>query len=290
MANWYGYILMIAAAFFFAASSIVCKYTYATGLNPVTVLILQYILALGISWGWVLVSGNRLLIPKKLIITMLLQGLIGSFLTSVLFFSALAKLDAALATLLLFTYPAIVLIYNAVFTGYSVTRYEKIALVMAIVGLAFCVNLPEISIDTVGASAIGLVLASAVTNAFLVVNGEKLLSKVALPVVTAWSQTISFVAILVVYQPLWMAEIALTWYQIELLVTGGLVLLLPIMLYYAGIKRIGSGISSIISTAEIPLTIIMAWILLGETLNLLQALGGILIMLSVVVLYYCGTE
>ncbi|MBP2654352.1 MAG: hypothetical protein H6Q73_1921 [Firmicutes bacterium] len=285
MANWYGYILVIIAAAIFGASSIIAKYVYFTGLSPVPVLIMQGLLAMVIAWGWVIVSGKWVAIPKSLIFSLMTQGIIGSFLTTVLFYSALGSMSASLVTLLFFTYPAFVLIYNVLLNGHQVTRAEKVALVMASVGLVFCVDLPKIGLGEVDVWAAMMAVGAAITNAYLIINGEKLLEKISLPVVTAWTQTISLVMLLVIYQPLWLVSISLSWYQVGLLAAGGIMNLLPLMIYLAGIRRVGAGIASIVSTAEIPFTLILAWVLLGETLNGMQTVGGLLIMLSVVILY-----
>ncbi|MBP2645581.1 MAG: protein of unknown function transrane [Firmicutes bacterium] len=290
MCNWYGYILVVISAVFFGASSIVCKFTYATGLAPVPVLLMQGVLSCAISWGWVLVTNQAAGISRSLLLPMLAQGIIGSFLTSLLFFIALDEMGASLTTLLVFSYPAFVLVYNAIFVGRNVTPVEKIVLVMAFLGIVFCVDLPQLGLSHMSTKGILLALGAAITYAFMNINGERLLAEVALPVVTAWTQTLSLMMLVAIYQPVWMLDVSLSWQQLGLLATGGGTLLIPIMIYMAGLKRIGAGIASILSTAEIPITLFLAWLLLGETLSLLQVAGGMLIMLSVMVLYYYRME
>ncbi|MDR3565448.1 MAG: DMT family transporter [Negativicutes bacterium] len=285
MGNWYGYLLVLAGAAIFGASSVIIKYTYTTGLSPVPVLVMQGLISSTLVWVWVLFSGRKANIAAAMLPAMVAQGAIGGFLTSLLFFSALESLGAALSTLLLFTYPAFVVVYQVLFARRLIARYEWAALVMALIGLIFCSDIFSLELGSVMAGAVLMALGSAVTNAFLTINGERLLAVYDTPVVTAWSMTFSTLMLLIVYQPTWLLTASLSWQQLLLVATGAVAFLLPLMLYLAGIKRIGAGIASIVSTAEIPLTLLLAWIFLGELLTGLQVFGGILIMASIVILY-----
>jgi drug/metabolite transporter (DMT)-like permease len=290
MGSWYGYCFVVVAAILYGASSVIIKYTYSTGLSPIPVLVIQSLVAMVIAWGWVLFSGSNPKVPKNRWPHMIAQGVIGSFLTSVLFYSALESLGAALATLLLFTYPVFVVIYNVVFMKKQTVPAERVALVAAIVGIVFCVDITAIKVGTIDFWAVLLALGSAVTNAFISVNGERLLAEFDTPVVTAWAQTFSGIMMVLVYQPVWLINFSLSGQQVFLLVTGAVMFFLPLMIYLAGVKRIGAGIASIISTAEAPFTLVLAWLFLNEALKGLQVFGGLLIVMSVIILYYYRIE
>jgi len=61
---------------------------------------------------------------------------------------------------------------------------------------------------------------------------------------------------------------------------------MPTFLLSQGIKRIGSGTASIIGTIGPVSTILLAWIFLGETLNLLQFLGTAFVIAGVFIVSY----
>jgi drug/metabolite transporter (DMT)-like permease len=285
MDMWLGYLLVIAAAAVFGASSVVIKYTYLTGLSPVPVLIMQNIIALFLAWGWVKASGKSAKVPAAMLPWLLAQGAIGGFLTSVLFFTALDALGAALATLLLFTYPAFVALYNVVFRKHKMTLVQQVALPLALLGLVFSVDVFGLAASPLAGGAILLALGAAVTNAFLSINGEKLVASFDVAVVMAWSLTFSTAMLLLIYQPTWLLHLSLSWCQALLVAAGAVSFLAPLVLYLAGIKRVGAGVASIISTAEIPFTLLLAWLFLGERLDWLQLVGGFLITISVLILY-----
>ena len=59
---------------------------------------------------------------------------------------------------------------------------------------------------------------------------------------------------------------------------------LPIVLFMAGLARVGPSTASIASTIEPPFTVALAWIVFGETLGPLQLVGGALVLSAVVLL------
>lgn len=285
MGNWYGYFLVIASAALFGASSVVVKFTYSTGLAPIPVLIMQNTCGMILAWGWVIASRKSAKLPRPLVPRMAAQGVLGGFLTSILFYTALGQLGAALATLLLYTYPAFVVLYGVLFRDYTLGVSQKTALAMALVGIIFCVDILEAQVGRVALWAVALALGSAVTNAFISINGERLLAVCETPVVTAWALTFSTATMYLAYQPLWLLEANLSDQQMALVAGGAFLCNIPLMLYFAGLKRIGANISAIVSTVEIPFTLILAWLILQETLNGYQIVGGVLIMASVIILY-----
>jgi multidrug transporter EmrE-like cation transporter len=59
---------------------------------------------------------------------------------------------------------------------------------------------------------------------------------------------------------------------------------MPIVLFMAGLARVGPSTASIASTIEPPFTVALAWIVFGETLGPLQLAGGALVLSAVIVL------
>lgn len=284
MGNWLGYFFVVLAAAVFGASSVVIKYTYSTGLEPIPVLIMQNLIGLALAWSWAALSGRGVRVPAALLPRLAAQGVVGGFLTSILFYTALGQIGAALATLLLFTYPAFVVLYNVIAGKSRPTAAQRVALIMALAGVAMCIDPGEIRWGTVAAGAVMMALASAVTNAFLSINAEGLLAVLEMPIFLAWSTTFSTVMLLIAYRPVWLLAVSLSWQQAALVLTGALIFVAPLVFYLAGLKRIGAGPASIISTAEIPFTLLLAWFFLQEVLTALQLAGGVLITVSVYIL------
>ena len=64
---------------------------------------------------------------------------------------------------------------------------------------------------------------------------------------------------------------------------------MPIVLFMAGLARVGPSTASIASTIEPPFTVALAWIVFGETLGPLQLVGGALVLSAVVLLQLRGS-
>lgn len=287
MAYLLGYGAVLLSSILFAASSIIIKLSYLSGIAPNELLILQNAIA-GVSvWFILLARGQTPASPRRLLPTLIAQGTIGGFLTTTLFFTAIDCLGASLATLLFFTYPALVAIYNRVWRGTVLSSSEQAAVFLAIVGVGLSVDIFSAfpaSLTNVMPILIGL--GAAVANTFLNVNGEKLLAELDTVVVTAWSYLFSTAMMFLYYRPVWLFDLLLTRFQWSLVAVAAMLMLMPVVCYYFGMKRVGSGISSIVSTIEIPLTLLLAYFLLGETLSAIQVLGGSLIAASVFILYF----
>ena len=72
----------------------------------------------------------------------------------------------------------------------------------------------------------------------------------------------------------------------ELVLASGLSILstiLPIILYIFSVGRIGATKAAIISIAEAPSSLLLAWVILGETIDAFQALGSALVIASILV-------
>jgi drug/metabolite transporter (DMT)-like permease len=70
-------------------------------------------------------------------------------------------------------------------------------------------------------------------------------------------------------------------YIFELAVISGI---LPVVFLYKGIGIVGADKASIIATAELPITIILAFFILGEHMNVLQVTGIFFIIASIILL------
>jgi drug/metabolite transporter (DMT)-like permease len=60
--------------------------------------------------------------------------------------------------------------------------------------------------------------------------------------------------------------------------------LMPIVFFFAGMRRIGAGDASTLSTLEPVVTLLLAYFFLGETLGSVQTLGAAMVIAAVVIL------
>ncbi len=215
----------------------------------------------------------------RILFGLVLMGAVGYVGQSLAYFTALTMIPAGLVALLLYLYPAIVTVLSALFLKERLTAAKIGALFLALVGTALTVE------PTGSGRVLGIILgiASAVIYSIYILVGSRIMPRAG----AVSSSTVVMVAAAVVYAgivairgpvfPLtpfgWAAIFA-----IALVST-----VLPIVTFFAGLERIGPSRASTISTFEPIVSVVLATLVLGETISLLQVLGGMLILAAVVV-------
>jgi drug/metabolite transporter (DMT)-like permease len=171
--NRIGYVYVMLAAFFFALIAVIGKTIINNGINVFDLLILQSAMALIFLFVYfAVVDIKKLYLDKNSLKTVLIQGLIGSASTTILFYLALEKLNAGVASMLLFTHPVLVSLYFMATKTKKITPTSNLALLAAFLGSVMVINL--FNIDAAKTPIVGLVygmLASA-TYAFYNINAD----------------------------------------------------------------------------------------------------------------------
>src|SRR3954471_3581213 len=103
-----GVALCLVSACGFGLMAIFAKEGYRDGLGVTSLLAARFVLAALVFWAIVAVRGGPRP-PRRLAAAGLALGAIGYSAQAGLFFTALEHIDASLASLLLYTYPALVL-------------------------------------------------------------------------------------------------------------------------------------------------------------------------------------
>jgi len=288
--NKVGYIYVLLAAFFFALIAVIGKTVINSGIKIFDLLVLQYTASFVFMLIYFVIAGIRKLsLPKESLKAVLTQGLIGSSCTTVLFYLALEKLNAGIASMLLFTHPVLVSIYFMATKTRKITRRSNLALLTAFFGSIMVINVFNIGIA--GTPLIGFVfgIMSSCTYAFYNIYADVKLKDFE-PLVIAFYTNLTTLAVSLILHPgffrfefLMTSELLI--YIFELAVVSGI---LPVIFLYKGIKLIGADKASIVATSELPITILLSFFVLGERMGLVQLAGILLIMGSIIILQYEG--
>ncbi len=186
--------------------------------------------------------------------------------------------------MILFLYPTFVLLFNALLHRRWVPPRQLLALVVSYGGILAMFG----GSATTGASefqlkGVLLVLASALAFALYLTGAGQVMARVGSRRFTAWSMSVACVATLLHFLLAHPASELLVSSRLLLL---GLVLALvstvaPPFLMNAGIQRIGAVRASLVGSVGPVMTLAMAWLVLGETLEPRQMLGAGLVMAGV---------
>ncbi len=277
--SWEGVILVATSATGFSTLGILGKFAYAAGLNLPSILALRFLGTAAMLWAWLLLR-DRWQVPLDQAIKATLLGAIGYAVQATLYFSALLYTGAGITTLLLYTYPAFVTLLAWLFEGEAPDLYRKLALIVALIG---CLLTADLSQSTAAPLGVIFGLGAGIWYSLYLMFGARLVKSVE-PVVTSayvsLGASFSFVlATLVISHftlPNSLESIGVM-VGIAVLATA-----IPIVTLFAGIQKIGTTRSAIVSTFEPVMTVLLGILFLGETLEGTQLIGGLMVVASVI--------
>jgi len=273
-----GSLFILFSALMYATLPVLVKMAYAEGLSPESTLFLRYLFSfLLLVVLLVGIKREPLLTVTPLVIA---QGVL---LTAggLLYFFALEYLSAGLATVIFFAHPALVAIMGTVIYKESLAPQVLAGLALALTGVFLLSGLHNGSSSP--ASGIGIVYAllACLCYAFYGLAGQKTVANGKPLSITA---TIALVAIFIV-GPVYPQEAGvvfhLTWRQ--LLVTTSMACfntLMAVLFFLKGLQQIGATRATLISTAEPVFCLILAYLILSETLTLKEIIGSGMVLAS----------
>jgi drug/metabolite transporter (DMT)-like permease len=274
-----GLLLCLVSAAGFGAMAIFAKQAYATGLDVTTLLALRFPIAAAMLWALIAVRRRPLGSARGLAT----GGLLGLWYAAQagLFFSALERIDAGLASLLLYAYPALVTLAAFALGRERPDRGRVGALALASAGVVLVLA----GGGTGELDALGAALALGAAGAYTVyILASDRMAATTPPVPFAASvvtgAAAAFAVAALVEGHFAVSSEGLMW----TVVLASVSTVMPIVLFMAGLARVGPSTASIASTVEPPFTVALAWIVFGETLGPLQLAGGALVLSAVVLL------
>jgi len=273
-----GITLIIISAASFGTLAIFGHYAYAAGIDTLTLLFLRFTFA-ALLMGLLMILRREPLPRGRTLLLLIGMGALGYVGQSFTFLSAIKYASAGLVALLLYTYPAFVVILSAIFLYERVTRLKITALLMALFGTA-------LTVGPAGGQLKGalLALAAALIYSVYIIVGTGVMKHVS----AVQSATVIFASAGLIYAIL----VALNGPQPPsnaqgwLIVAGTVVIatVVPVATFLAGLERIGPTNAAMLSTLEPVVTVLLAALLFDEQLQPVTLLGGGLIIAAVVVL------
>lgn len=275
-----GVLFCLVAGASFALQPVLVKVAFDGGAGVATVGTVRFVLAAAV---FALLARRALgAAPVRTLLPPFVLGLTIYGLETGLFFASLERIDVSLASLLMCSYPALVVAGAVLLRRERLSRRRAVALVVALGGVALVLaGGVGGAIDPLG---IGLALAAAIAYAAYVLVSDRLLGTTE-PLVlatmlcagaaTAFALGGAATGSLEAVRPS------------TLLVVGAIALVatvLPIAAFLGGVHRIGPSRATILGTIEPPVTIALSALVFGERLGVLQLLGAALVVSAVVIL------
>jgi len=265
-----GWIVISAVAF--GAMAILARFAYAAGADVHGLLLLRFMIAGAILAAVMVLRRTPWPRARPLAVAALMGG-IGYVGQAFCYFSALNHASAGLVALLLYVYPTLVCLLSAALLGERITGSRAMLLAVSFAGVALTLG------DGQG-NALGVTLgltAALFYSVYIVVGARELAHVDVLGVTTVVCLAAAgVVAAAIPFHAPHFPRGAVGWAAIAAI--GVVCTVLAILAFFAGLKRVGPSRAAIVSTLEPVVTVLLAWIVLGETLSLVQLAGGALVL------------
>ena len=271
--------MVLVSATAFGTLSVFAKLAYAQGLGTEQTLAFRFFLAaLGM---WALAIAFRQpphRIPRRRLVSLVALGAIVYTGQSLAYFLALRSLPASLCVLIVYVYPSLVVVVGWAFLGRHVSRRHVAALAASFAGVALLVGGAKLE---AGWGLVFALASPAVYTAYIFL-GERLMKGVPAVGASAAIMTGTAAAFCI---------LAAADGQLRLPASGAAwavgfgIAIVPTMIaisfFMAGLPLVGAARAALLSTWEPVVTVLLAVLLLGDRLSLVQALGGVMVIAAV---------
>jgi drug/metabolite transporter (DMT)-like permease len=274
-----GTVLALVSAAGFGIMPVLTKVAYDDGTSVAGLLAVRFLLASLVLLALARWRGEAL--PRgRQALQLFLLGAVGYVIESACYFAALTRISAGLTALLLYAYPALVVLLAAVVTRRRPSRVATTCVLVATVGTALTIGpvaggqwtgvllglsaavsyATYILVSSRAVVGVGPFATSAVVmgGAGLVYGGYALSTRAALPSTTgAW------------------------WAVLGVALLGTVV---AVAAFFWALDLLGPADTAVISTFEPVVSVVAAAVFLSESLTAVQVIGGALVLSAVAVL------
>ena len=278
-----GLLLMSISAIGLGVTTILMKILPGeAGMTPGQIAVWRFLIAAPLMWLITLVrKGKEKVIPGQL---GRLLGLGGIYSMASLFaLLALNRLPSSIYVIILFFYPSLVVIYHLV-RRKPVPRLWWLGLPMTVIGLILTVARfgQPVSLDLLG--IILTALNGLAIIAYMLLSEKVFAGMDDRQLGSTWVMTGAMVVGLGLIALYGFAAPQTLKGWIYLLTLGIVGTLIPIFAMNVGIQMLGSARSSVISTLQPVVAVLISTIFLHEVLSVYQWLGGVIVIVAIILL------
>ncbi|MFN2270807.1 MAG: DMT family transporter [Anaerolineae bacterium] len=275
-----GATIAVLSAISYSTAIIFVRYAYRAGISPGTAIFLRFTIASIVLVGFLILTRHWVKLPRSQVIALFLLGFLAYTTLGTTWFVALSTTPAWLVSLTVSIYPLLVSIGSWLFFGDVPDAPRIAALTLVLAGSMALFWRP---FEGVALTGVWLMLFNVVVNAFYVLVGQRWTRGVAPGMSAAWMIMGAmvgtfFYALLSGQLSFQFESVGWIWASLFAVVST----VLAIMFLWWSIGLLGPARATIIGALEPFLSILLAVIILKETMSPLQVVGGVLILGGVV--------
>ncbi len=275
-----GFFIVALSGACFGAIGLFGRLAYAAGADAASLLFLRFAMAGAVLAG--VMAVRRQPLPRgRVLLSLGLLGAIGYVSEAGAYFVALHYAPAGLVALLLYSFPALVALIQVVFFRERLGRMKWLAVGLALGGTALTAD-----IGGGGAQPLGIILglSSAMLYAVYVVLSARVAAEagpLAASTVILCSAGLSLGLVVLARGPAF-PQTAVGWGAVVALALVCTVA--AVLLFFVGMARIGPVNTSLVSTMEPLMAVLLGALFLDERLSARQGVGGLLILTAAILL------
>lgn len=276
-----GYFLVALSALGFSFKAILVKTAYGYGVDPLTLMLMRIFISLPffLTTLFLMEGKNAFQVTAKNLMLFAFMGIVGIGCAMLFSFYSIEIIDASLATLVVFTYPAMTIVILFFFLKERMVASKITSLIITFLGLVLVIRIDKIDFLAVNEKGIIFGLISAFCFALYNALSEKALKDISPIRLTSFCMVflVGFFAFFFGNRPY---PNGLEVWSIATLL-GIFTGFIPFLSFSYGIRKIGAGKAVIISSLGPVLTVLWAYILLREQLEVVQIFGMVMIVVGV---------
>lgn len=281
MKRWQAISIFTIGAGAFGFTPIFVKLNFAAGHTLAELIVMQMVIAAAVLWLIPLFKKKTTKLSKKNILHLMLAGTFTG-LTGIFYYASMQYIPASIAIVILFQFVWIGIVYEWLFDKRkpSVTTY--ISVVLTLTGVIFAADVMSGDFSTLPFIGVILALLGAFFYAGFIYVSGRVATNVSPFLRAPLMMTGSLIMALIVFPPTFLFTEKISssiW-----LYGGGAALfggILPPLLFAIGAPHLPAGVATILGSIELPVAVIMASLILSETVTPLQWIGIILIVMAI---------
>ena len=275
--------LALVSAAGFGVMPVLGKVVYDDGADPVGVLAVRFALAAAVLLVLARLLGQPLPRDRRLGALALLGG-VGYVGQALCYFNALERISAGLTALLLYVFPALVVVLSAVLLGERPRPLAAGCVALALAGTALTIG----PVQGGQGSGVALGLGAAVVYALYILASSRVtgVSPFAMAAAVLSGAALTTGGLAAVTRPA-LPSSGTAWLALVGIALLGTVV--AVTAFFGALALLGPSDASVLSTVEPVVSVVVAGLVLGERLSPTQVAGGAVVLLAVAVLARAGS-
>jgi drug/metabolite transporter (DMT)-like permease len=282
-----GALYCLLSAVGFGVLAVFAKLAYAAGVELDALLVVRFGAAALVLLVVAAVRGDLRGLSRRTVLAGFAMGACGYAVQAGLYLAAVSRVDASQVALVFCVYPVLVMVAAIAIRRERASRRRVLALVTALAGIVLVLGgVPTGSFDAVGAL---LAFGSAVVYTCYILVGDRVsadVPPVPLAAVICSGACLSCLVVSALRGGPDLGFAASGWFWLASLVLVSTVA--AILLFFAGLGRVGPTMTSLLSDIEPVVTVVAAALVFSESLTVVQVLGGVLVLGAVLVVQWPG--